>query len=220
MRLLQALHQLQQLNQTMITTRDAAMCLAIQPPHASKILARLQESNQLIHLGRGIWSLQTTINPLLIPESLVAPFPAYISLQSALYHHGMISQIPSVVYAVSPARTHCFQTPIAAIRIHHIDPDFFMGFDVDTKTGIKMATEEKALLDVIYLGCIGKGSLFKSLPELEFPPTFSLSKARRFIKKIKSARLHTMVSTRFESIFKMHFQESSFASTHALRQQN
>ncbi len=199
MRLLNALHQLQQLNQTIISTRDAAMCLAIKPPHASKILARLQESNQLIHLGRGIWSLKMTISPFLIPESLVAPFPAYISLQSALYHHDMISQIPSVVYAVSLARTHCFQTPITTVRIHHIDPDFFMGFDVDTKTGIKMATAEKALLDVIYLGCIGKGSLFKSLPELEFHPTFSLSKARRLIEKIKSARLRTMVSARFES---------------------
>jgi predicted transcriptional regulator of viral defense system len=203
MRLLKALQQLQQLNQTVISTKDAAACLAIKPPHASKILTRLQESNQLVHLGRGIWSTKMTISPFLIPESLAAPFPAYISLQSALYHHDMISQIPSVVYAVSLARTHCFQTPIATVSIHHIGPDFFTGFDLDCKTGIKMATAEKALLDCIYLGCIGRGSLFKSLPELEFPSTFSLSRAKLLIEKIKSIRLRSMISARLEGIYKI-----------------
>jgi predicted transcriptional regulator of viral defense system len=39
-----------------------------------------------------------------LPELISAPWPAYVSLQSALHHHGVIEQIPSVIYAVTPEK--------------------------------------------------------------------------------------------------------------------
>lgn len=199
MKLIEFFRQIQQLNEAVVCTRDVAVCLGITTSHASKLLARLEQSQQVVHLGRGIWTLQTELNPLVIPQYLVAPFPAYISLQSALYHHGMVSQIPSVIYSVSLARTRYFRTPLAEVSIHHINPEFFLGFNHDGNTGVNMATPEKALLDLLYLGC-GKTSLFKALPELEFPAIFSWVKAKKMIGEIKSTRLRTLVSSRLEKL--------------------
>jgi len=49
-------------------------------------------------------------------EFLTAPFPAYVSLQSALYLHGMISQVPALTYAVTLARSRRLATPLGSCR--------------------------------------------------------------------------------------------------------
>ena len=51
-----------------------------------------------------------------------------MSLQSALYLHGMISQVPTVTYAVSLARTRRFVTTLGTVSVHHVQPPFFFGF--------------------------------------------------------------------------------------------
>ena len=43
---------------------------------------------------------------------LTAPFPAHISLHTALYHHGIVSQMPAAVYCMSPARSRVYDTPL------------------------------------------------------------------------------------------------------------
>jgi Predicted transcriptional regulator len=199
MTLVEALRKIQHSGLAVMSTRDVAASLEISNAHASKLLARLSQSEQLVHFGRGLWAVQKKMNSLLIPQYLVAPFPAYISLQTALYHHDMIDQIPSVIYAVSLARTRIFETPMGDVNVCHIAPNFFFGFDVDDRTGVTMATQEKALLDLIYLGC-GRTSYFKALPEIEFPRSFSFVKARKMIEKIESKRLRTLVSNRFEAL--------------------
>jgi predicted transcriptional regulator of viral defense system len=52
---------------------------------------------------------------------LTAPFPAYVSLQSALYLHGMVSQVPAVTYAVMLARARRFVTPLGTVAIQPAD---------------------------------------------------------------------------------------------------
>ena len=61
----------------------------------------------------------------------------------------------------------------------------------------KIATPEKALLDVFYLSA-GRGGRFKSLPEVELPPGFRLDVAREWIERIPSARMRTVVERRLE----------------------
>ncbi|MGB7295870.1 MAG: hypothetical protein WBC70_09810, partial [Candidatus Aminicenantales bacterium] len=105
-------------------TSDAAAYLGIRNAHASKLMARLATSEHLTQLGRGLWGFKDRVNPFALPEYLTAPYPSYVSLQSALYYHGMISQIPSVIYAVSIARTHTYTTALGTVSVHHIDPSF------------------------------------------------------------------------------------------------
>ena len=197
MQIAEVLQKLKQLNQPCIQTRDVAAFLNINTAHASKILRRLSKYNHLVHIHRGLWAFPEKLDPLQLPEYLTIPFPSYISLQTALYHHGMISQLPTIIYAVSLARTTLFSTPLAEVSIHHLEENFFFGFKLLPGTLIKMATPEKALIDIIYLSA-AKSRLFRSLPEVELPKNFNLNTAQSIISHISSPRRRVMVENRFE----------------------
>jgi len=180
------------------TTADAAVRLGVANGHASVILARLAASAQLVRLRRGVWARPGGVDPLALPEYLTAPFPAYVSLHSALYLHGMISQVPAVTYAVSLARARRFTTPLGTVSIHHVQPSFFFGFE-DTGHGGRLATPEKALVDFLYLAP-ARSHLFRALPELEWPGRFSVRKARAMIEHVAPERLRTLVSRRLGAL--------------------
>ncbi len=197
MRLLAALTQLQGLNQPVMETGDMAVVLGVGKAHASKIAARLAEAGHLLALRRGVWAFPGRIDTLAIPERLTAPQPAYVSLQSALYHHGMISQVPSSVYAVSLARTRRYVTPLGVVSVHHVAPDFFFGYETLGEKGIRLARPEKALLDVFYLSP-AKSRLFCQLPEVERPDGFDVQEAHCMIARIPFPARRNMVAERFE----------------------
>lgn len=187
------------LKQPILQTRDVCAYLNIPHAHASKILAQLTLAGRFVHLIRGKWATTTNLDPLILPEYLTAPFPSYISLQTALFYYGIISQIPETIYAVSLARTREYITYFGNISIHHLQPDFFFGFE---KIGnVKIATIEKALIDILYL-TPAKSNLFKTLPEIEIPPSFSLKKAKKIIDRIPSLRNKTLVRNRLDALLK------------------
>jgi predicted transcriptional regulator of viral defense system len=180
-------------------TSDAAACLNIDNAHASKLLARLSSAGHLVHLSRGLWAFKDRVEPLALPESLTNPFPSYISLQSALYYHDMISQIPAIIYAVSISRTKRYETPLGVVSIHHVNPLFFFGFESMGRGIAKMATPEKALIDFLYLSP-ARSNLFRALPELDLPKSFSAKKVRKIIGRIRSARRKKLVKRLFEEL--------------------
>lgn len=182
-------------------TSDAAAYLGIRNTHASKLLARLAASEHLTRLGRGLWGFKDQVNPFALPEYLTAPYPSYVSLQSALYYHGMISQIPSVIYAVSIARTRTYATALGTVSVHHIDPSFFFGYQTAGKGPAKIATPEKALIDFLYLSP-ARTRLFRALPEIEFPKGFKVSEARKIIRRIRAVRRRNHASRLFEELWK------------------
>ncbi len=198
MKLDKILWQIKQTNQRVLHTTDVMALLDIKKDHASKILSRLSQSGHLAKLKRGLWAFTETIDPLIISGYLTAPFPCYISLQSALYYHGMISQISSTIYCVSLARTRRYGTPAGAFSIHHISSDFFYGYD-ETESGVRMATPEKALLDFLYLSP-GKTKLFCALPELELPRKFSVKRAKHMIAHLKSSQRKSMLESKFQKL--------------------
>jgi len=119
----------------------------------------------------------------MLPGFISAPSLSYISLQTALYYHGMISQIPETIYAVSLTRTRQVKTQLGLVSLHHINPDFFFEFTNDVHPLIKMAICEKALLDYFYLST-ARSYLFTRLPELELIPKFSMEKAHALANHI------------------------------------
>src|SRR6185312_923769 len=114
-----------------------------------------------------------------------------------------LTQMPSIVYTVSLARTRRYQTLLGTISIHHLDPDFFCDYVMigDTDSHIKMATPEKALLDILYL-MPARSHLFKALPELDLTKKFDVKKAFMIVHKIKSVRRRAMVMKKLEAILK------------------
>jgi len=185
MKTLDALARLSDLQTAVFTTNDAAAALQIGRTHASKTLERLADARQVVRLRRGLWAFPAKIAPLLLPVYLTAPTPCYISLQSALYFHGMVSQVAQRLYVVSPGRARLIRTPLGTVSVHHVATAWFTGFTVDPGTGVAMATPEKALADFLYLSS-ARSLLFAALPELDLSPGFAWSKVRRFTRLIAS----------------------------------
>lgn len=194
-----ALSLLRRLRTPAFTTSDAAACLGQAVSVASHTLERLRSAGLVRLIRRGLWSTHEIPEPMALVEYLTAPHPAYVSLQSALRFHGMIEQIPSVTYVVSLARSHRIATSLGTFSIHRVAPEFFGGFEFSSPAGAKIATPEKALLDVFYLSG-GRSRLFASLPELDLPPGFRIERARAWIRKIPSARLRTVVMRRLDAL--------------------
>jgi predicted transcriptional regulator of viral defense system len=184
-RLVDVFSALASLDAGVFTTREAAARLRLTNGHASVSLARLRAAGLLVRLRRGVWALPNRVDALALPECLTAPFPAYVSLQSALYLHGMISQVPRVTYAVTLARTRRFVTPLGTVSLHHVRPAFFFGYENAGRGGGRLATPEKALVDFLYLAPT-RSRLFRALPELEWPKTFRASVARSIVSRIES----------------------------------
>lgn len=197
MRLIDALTTLTAMRAPVFDTGDAAAALGVDAAHASTVLARLAAARHLVRLRRGLWAFRDRVDPLALPEYLTSPFPSYVSLQSALYLHGMVEQVPAVTYAVSLARTRRFATPLSTVSIHHVAPGFFFGFEDVGSSGGRLATPEKALVDFLYLGP-ARSKLFRALPELELPRRFSPRRARAIVARIGSERRRAMVSRALE----------------------
>ncbi|HEY4212859.1 MAG TPA: hypothetical protein VGM84_15360 [Steroidobacteraceae bacterium] len=177
-------------------TRDAAAALDVTPANAHMILSRLARGGLLSHLTRGRWLQGSQVSRFAIPELISAPSPAYVSLQSALFHHGLIEQVPSVIYAMTLGRPRRVRTPVGVVSFHRLPPELFNGFEVEGADGsIKIATAEKALFDLLYLGP-GRSRLFAKLPELDIPRGFKWGQLKHYGALVKSTSRQAYVTDR------------------------
>lgn len=203
MKQIEALAKIESLGHPFFETRDVAAALGVSSTHANKIVTRLAEAGFVLQLARGRWTLPRNVNKLAVPEQLAAPYPAYISLQSALYLHGLISQIPVVTYAVSLARTRRYNTPLGVFSIHHLDADFFFGFEASASGGAMIAVPEKALLDVLYFSPT-RTRLFATLPELEIRKSFSWTTAAKMAARIRGQGRRKLVKGKLDGLKEQH----------------
>jgi predicted transcriptional regulator of viral defense system len=196
MRLVDMLSRLKALDQAVVRTADVMACFNISKSNASKAMSRLADSGHLLRIKRGLWAFQGNLDPMKTAEALTAPFPSYISLQSALHYHGVITQIPAVTFSVSTARTQFFCSPLGVFSIHHIAPSFFFGYEPVGTKGILMATPEKAICDFLYLSP-ARSRLFHALPETDLAGKLNMTTVRRIISRVPSRARRTLVETRF-----------------------
>ena len=195
---IEALRRLDRLGVEAFSTRDAAALLGVQPANAHMILSRLGKQEFTVHLARGRWALASKLQRTLLPEHVAAPYPAYLSLQTALFQHGLVEQIPAVLYAVTVGRTRRVTTPVATVSLHHLPPALFTGFEV-TAEGARLALPEKALFDLLYLAP-GRSRLFASLPEIEFPRSFRWQQVWRYADLVASANRRQFIVKRLEAL--------------------
>lgn len=191
MRPTEAYADLLRLNRSVVATREAATRLGLSVPAASQQLRSLERSGIVRRLRRGLWLLRPDMEPFALPAYLTAPFPAYVSLWSALARHAMIEQVPRQVYVASLARTQQVRTSIGDFSIHHLAPELFGGY-TQLDGGGHLAVPEKALFDTIYLLTPRGGEV--RLPELELLEDFDEGKLDRWTQRIHRPRLRTMVS--------------------------
>lgn len=195
---IEALRRLQGFGTPVLETRDVSALLAVTPANANMILRRLTNEGLLTHLTRGRWLVIQSTPRFALPELISAPYPAYVSMQSALFHRGLIEQIPAVIYAATLARPRRVTTPLGVISFHRLPPELFLGFEVEDD-GAKIATSEKALFDVLYLAP-ARSRLFARLPELDLPREFRWAQLREFAALVKSHTRRTFIERRIEEI--------------------
>jgi predicted transcriptional regulator of viral defense system len=196
---IESLQRLRKLTTPVFETRDAAAVLRVPHTNASTILRRLARDGLIVHLSHGRWLADAKINRLALPELVSAPWPAYVSLQSALFHHGMIEQIPAVIYAVTLSRPRRVQTPLGTISFHRMPPELFKGFELTTGTDAKMAIPEKALFDTLYLGP-ARSRLFAQLPELTIPRRFGWTLLQQYTSLVKSESRRAFLTARNQAL--------------------
>lgn len=190
-----ALAHLRRLGKQVVTTNDVALALRLERSAATQTLKRLAAEGLLRKIRHGLWAVDPALDPLLLPEHLTAPFPSYVSFQSALYLRGMVSQVPQVIYAASLAQTRRVKTSLGAFSIHRLAPTFFGGYETLPESGVRLATPEKALLDTLYLGP-ARSRMFAQLPEIEIPRDFDRRKAQEWIARIPEGPRRTSVEQR------------------------
>lgn len=198
----EALQRIQKLGVPSFETRDVSALLRVSPANASALLSRLAGRGFVRRLARGRWSIGAQPNREQLAEQLAAPSPAYVSLQSALFRHGLIEQVPDVLFAATLGRARCVRTPSGAVSLHRIPPSLFGGYEM-AADGTKVATAEKALFDLLYLGPT-RSRLFASLPEMELPKAFSWAEIAGWTKKIKGRSRRTFVERKLASLKSAH----------------
>ncbi len=194
-----ALASLRDFGRSVLTTADATARLGMTRSAASRLLARLATDGLVTRLRAGLWSIEPRLDPLALPEALTAPYPAYVSLQTALYHHGLIEQIPQVIYAVTLGRPRRVRTTLGTYSIHRLAPRVFGGYERPRASTIQLATPEKALFDLAYL-TPSRSRLFTRLPELEIPRGFRIQELRHWIARIAGEHRRAMVEARLTQI--------------------
>lgn len=180
-----------------VTTREASVRWRAGPRTTNRRLRALEEGGLARRLRQGLWTLDPKIHPFAVAPYLTAPYPAYVSFFSALAHHGLIEQIPRRVSVASLGRAQRIETALGPYEIHRVAPELFGGYSGSDRDGY-VAGPEKAIFDTVYVRAAAGGRAF--FPELYLPEGFSREEVERWIDRIESPRLRTLVSRRVREL--------------------
>jgi predicted transcriptional regulator of viral defense system len=176
---------LQDHNMRVFTTPDVVTLSKLTPNTASQALRRLASQRLLVSVKRGVWvnTVWGDVNPFEVVPYLRSPWPAYISLYSALAEYGIIAEIPHAIYAVTSAPSAVYQTSIGSFRFHHLPAHLMWGYEMKRagRTNYPMADREKAFLDLIYLALIPRS-----------PLQFPYKRTRRWPLDLKKLRSYAL----------------------------
>ncbi|MDE2141218.1 MAG: type IV toxin-antitoxin system AbiEi family antitoxin domain-containing protein [Elusimicrobia bacterium] len=150
-------------NLRVFTTADIITLSGLTDVTATQHLLRLASQNIIVRIKRGVWvnKLVADLNPYEAVPFLRAPWPAYVSLHSALADYGVVQEIPHVIYGVTSTMPRQYSTAIGDFRFHHLPEHLIWGFEI-RQTGLghyPVADREKAFLDLIYLALTPRSPL-------------------------------------------------------------
>jgi len=184
------------------TTSEIARLAGTAPSVTTRVLGRMAREGELRWVVRGLWCQpqDPRFSAYALVPYLAGTNRAYVSFLSALHLHGMLEQIPQLVYAATTGHTKLRRTPAGAFSFHRITPSLFGGFDwYRGSREFLIATPEKALVDSLYLSS-RKGRQFGHFPELEFGPAFSFRRAAQWTRRIPEGPIRRHVVSRLESL--------------------
>lgn len=126
------------------------------------VLHRYEKRGKLLRLKKGIYTNTAYIERLKnrgeneVFTDFIANFiysPSYLSLETILYRHNLLTEIPVNLTSVSKNKTVFFTNKLGNFIYHTIKPSLFCGFELSEESGfsIMRATKAKAMFDFLYL---------------------------------------------------------------------
>lgn len=115
---------------------------------ARRAIQRLLRRGLLLRLGQELYA-NPFVQPSVEEVAGVIYAPSYVSLESALFMHGISEQAPHVLTCVSMNKTKTFHTALGEISYFHVKKSLFFGYDFSDR--IPLAWPEKAALDFVYI---------------------------------------------------------------------
>jgi predicted transcriptional regulator of viral defense system len=159
-------------------TREYAALLG-KPTYARLVLHRLKGRGELLQVRNGWWAF-----PNSIPEAVACEIsaPAYLSFHSALYLHGLTTQIPNLIQVAVTRFGKKYSMMGRDVKEYKIEKSRFNGFSV--RDGLPLASPEKAFADCL--------DVPRSCPEVvlrEAIGEIDVKKAERWLSKAGLRRL-------------------------------
>lgn len=150
-------------------------------------MSRLVKSGDIQRISRGIYSINLDEIDW---ESFACETyqPSYISFESALAMHNVLSQKPVHITLATTNRSKRMAINDKNIIYHHIRTDLFLGFE--KKGSYFIADPEKALLDLIYLSLRGYANFDCDEIDLAFINKETLDK---YLKIFDISRMNDIV---------------------------
>src|SRR5262249_50927512 len=120
-------------------------------------LSRWVGAGRLVQLRRGLYALappyaKSIPHPFVLANRLQPG--SYVSLQSALAHHGVIPEYVPLTTSVTVGRPEVRHTPLGSFAYRHVARKMFNGwarFALPDGQSAAIARPEKALLDLAHL---------------------------------------------------------------------
>ncbi len=142
-----------------IFTRDqAALWVGSRGARLDALLKRAVAGREVWRIRRALYCLADRyshgrINPLELAQRIHGP--SYISLETALSHHGWIPEAVQAVTSVTPGRSRTFNTPVGLFSFTRVPQRRFLAgvrrISADGTGAFFLAAPLKALADYVYV---------------------------------------------------------------------
>ncbi len=141
-----------------VFTRDqAALWVGSRGACLDALLRRAVASREVWRIRRGLYCLsdrysQGRVNPLELAQRVHGP--SYVSLETALSHHGWIPEAVQAVTSAALGRSRTFNTPVGLFSFTRVPQSRFLAgvrrVSVERGGAFFLATSLKALADHVY----------------------------------------------------------------------
>ncbi len=117
-------------------------------------LRQLRDAGEIIRVKKGLYipsapsAASALVDPLVLAGLIYGP--SYVSLETALAHHGLIPERVNEITSMTTKRSRSFETPVGRYSYHSLNiRAFSCGVTLEEATGGSyfLATPEKALCD-------------------------------------------------------------------------
>lgn len=154
-------------------------------------LKRLKEKTIIQEMRRGVYFIMgKKCSDFEIANRLYSP--SYISLESALSFHGIITGFPYQITSLTPKKRRLIKFDGKEFAFHHINTPLFFGFE--KKENFLIADPEKSLFDYLYFNFKGLRNFdpgefdFSEIDKKKFQKYSQKSKNKMFISFLQSIK--------------------------------